>query len=56
MILKVVRFTFTNLQRIEVNLSTSVNSVMNVSVPLVRITMLKTIEIEEAARNAKKKF
>ena len=51
MILKVVRYTLTNLWRIEVKLSTKANSVMDASVPLVRITMQKTEKIEEAARN-----
>ena len=54
MILKVVRYTLTNLWRIEVNLSTRANSVMDASVPLLRISMQKTVKIEEAARNVTK--
>ena len=54
MILKVVRYTLTDLWRIEVNLSTRANPVMDTLVPLVRITMQETVKIEEAARNVTK--
>ena len=50
-ILNVARYTLTNLWRIEVNLSTRANSVMDATVPLVRVTMQKTAKVEEAARS-----
>ena len=55
MILKVARYILTNLWRTEVNLSTRANSVMDASVPLVRITMQKNCKNRRSCKKCHEK-